>query len=278
MKKRLFVLLTAICMLFSVVPAFAAEQRVFDNADLLDEYEEEDVQTWCEDMQNNFGIDLAFVTTNGLGNMTIEDFGADYFLSYDMGMGENDDGVIFVLDMDSREGKILTSGEAINIYTDFYVDEMWENMVDYLSDGEYYNAFYSLYYDMDYYAAEYEKYLADPDAYLSEYEKETTRDTILMFAVIGLVLGLIVAAIGVSSMKKKCKNVRPYTDGRDYLKENGLRFTTDRDTFANTRTTMAPIPKHDDNNGGFTGGSDWGGGSSTFTSGGHTFGGGGGKF
>ena len=55
MKKRILCFVTFLCMLLSAVPAFAAEnaaeQRVFDYADLLSETDEQEMQLWVEDMQ-----------------------------------------------------------------------------------------------------------------------------------------------------------------------------------------------------------------------------------
>ena len=74
-------------------------------------------------------------------------------------------------------------------------------------------------------------------------------------------------------MRKGHNNVKPFTDGRAYLKENGVNFRVNQDAFVGTHTTRKRIVKNENNNN-----NPWGGGSSTFSSGGHTFGGGGGKF
>ena len=110
MKKKILIFLTVLCVLFSVVPAFAMEQRVFDNAELLSEAEEREMQLWVEDLQENWDMDLAFLTTNDTEGKSVQQYGADFFVEHDLGLGENDDGVIFVLDMGSREGQIITSG------------------------------------------------------------------------------------------------------------------------------------------------------------------------
>jgi uncharacterized protein len=98
--------------------------------------------------------------------------------------------------------------------------------------------------------------------------------------VIAAVFALVIAAMAVGSMRKSCRNVKPFTDGRAYLKENGFYLTVNRDSFVNTHTSIMPIPRDDDNHhgGGFHSGGSWGGGSSTFSGGGRSFGGGGGKF
>lgn len=296
MKKRLICLLTLLCMLLSALPVFAeettAEQRVFDYADLISESDEQEMQLWINDMQENWGLDLAYLTTYDTEGKSVQQYGADFYVEHELGLGENYDGVIFVLDMSQREGQIITCGKAIDIYTDYYIDQMWDNMVGYLSDGEYYWAFFTLYMDMNNYAEEYAAYQKSPDTYVSEYQQSEAYisqnnashrvSRLLMFGGIAAVFALVVAGIGVGSMRKACKNVRPFTDGRAYLKENGFYLTTSRDTFANTHTSMVPIPRDDDNHhhhsGGFGGGS-WGGPSSTFRGGGgRSFGGGGGKF
>jgi hypothetical protein len=185
---------------------------------------------------------------------------------------------IFVLDMGNREGQIITSGKAIDIYTDYYIDQMWDNMVGYLSDGDYYNAFFSLYMDMNELAGEYEQYQTDPDSFISDYSKAQKQKSIFTSLGIAAIFSLVIAGFAVSSMKKACRNVRPYTDGRAYLKENGFYLTTNQDSFATTHTSMMPIPRDDDDHHSGGIGGSWGGGSSTFSGGGRSFGGGGGKF
>ena len=174
MKKRLLVFLTALVMLFSAVPVFAeemTEQRVFDYAELLSDEDEREMHLWVADMQENWGMDLAFLTTNDTEGKSVQQYGADFYVEQNLGLGENYDGVIFVLDMGNREGRIITSGKAIDIYTDYYIDVMWDDMVTFLSDGDYYNAFFTLYMDLNHYASEYATYQKDPDSYLSDYSK-----------------------------------------------------------------------------------------------------------
>lgn len=285
MKKRILVLLTALCLLFSVMPAFAeetAEQRVFDYAELLSEADEGEIHLWVQDMQENWGMDLAFLTTNDTEGKSVQQYGADFYEDHALGLGDDYDGVIFVLDMGSREGQIITCGKAIDIYTDYYIDQMWDNMVGYLSDGDYYWAFYTLYMDLHTYAEEYEIYQADPDSYISDYSSARKAKGLMTAAAIAGVFALVIAGLAVSSMRKACKNVRPYTDGRAYLKENGYHLSVNRDSFASTHTALMPIPRNDDDNhhgGGFHSGGSWGGPSSTFRGGGgRSFGGGGGRF
>lgn len=271
-KGKRLILLLVLCLVSFAFPAFAGEQRVFDYADLLTTEEEAELQQMAETMVTDWAMDLAFLTTYDTEGMPVREYGAQFYIEQDLGVGPDYDGVIFVVDMGTREAQIVTSGKAIDIFTDYYLEKMWNNMQGDFADGYYFWGMETLVNDMNYYNAEYQKYLTDPD-YVSEYEQEMSDEPVSdVLLVIAAVFSLIVAAVSVAVMKRKSNNVRPYSAGEAYLKQNGFYLSTDKNIFAGTHTTKAPIPRDDDND------SSWGGDSSTFSSGGHTFGGGGGKF
>ena len=88
MKKRLLVFLTALVMLFSSVPVFAeemTEQRVFDYAELLSDADEREMHLWVADMQENWGMDLAFLTTNDTEGKSVQQYGADFYVEQNLG-------------------------------------------------------------------------------------------------------------------------------------------------------------------------------------------------
>lgn len=271
-KGKQFIFALVVCLVSFVFPAFAGEQKVFDYADLLTTEEEAELQQMAEAMVNDWAMDLAFLTTYGTEGLPVREYGAQFYIEQDLGVGADYDGVIFVVDMESREAQIVTSGKAIDIFTDYYLEKMWNNMQSDFADGYYFWGMETLVNDMNYYNAEYQKYLTDPD-YVSEYEQEMSDEPVSDVLLVGAaVISLIAAKISVAFKKSRHNNVRPYSAGEAYLKQNGFYLSTDKNIFANTRTTMTPIPKDNDDGG------SWGGGSSTFSSGGRSFGGGGGKF
>ena len=278
MKKKC-ILLTLVVLLVSLfsVPAFAFGPRVFDYADLLTDAEEMRLQEMSDATQEYWNMDLAYLTVVGTEGMPVKEYGAQFYLENGFGTGDTKDGVILVVDMETREAQIVTCGAAIDIFTDFYIEKMWDNMSGYFSDGDFFAGMDSLYYDMDYYLAEYQKYLADPEGYMSEYQQAEKEAVRLFAAVVAFPASLIIAAIGVFIMRCGNNNIQNFTDGRAYLKQNGFYLTEDKSIFAGTHTSRVPIPKDDDHDSS-RGGSSWGGSSSTFSSGGTTFGGGGGKF
>ena len=289
-KKSIHTLLLTFIFLFAFcIPAFAeewedgtpvvetegvsTENKVYDYADLLTEEEEADLQAKAETICSEWGMDLVFLTTYDTNGWSAQTYGAEFYRQNGFGVGSDYSGMIFIVDMGVRDAQMVTCGKAIDIFTDYYIEVIWEEMVDDLSDGYYYDAMYTLCFNVDYYNYEYQQYLADPDGYTSAYEKAQAQGAFLMRIVIALIFGLIVATTAVAYLKSQMNNVKPFTDGRAYLKDNGCRYSIDQSNFAGTHTTMVPIPKNDDKKGG-----SWGGGSSTFSRGGRSFGGGGGRF
>lgn len=286
MQKKWIGIFTLLCMLLSFVPALGEESRVFDNADLLTEGEEADLQAMCQGVQQDWGLDLAYLTTYDTKGMSVREYGADVYMEKNLGIGEDYSGIIFVMDMGSGEAQIVTCGKAIDIFTDYYIEAIWEEIQGYLSDGDFFGGMVTLRDNINYYCGEYKAYQENPDAYVSPYQKESDsflsqyqvsqKSRAWMFVGIAALFSLVVAGIGVAGMRKSSQTIRPFTDGRAYLKENGYHLRINQDTFANTHTTMMPIPRDDDIH--HHSGGSWGGGSSTFSSGGRSFGGGGGKF
>lgn len=268
-----FVLTALLCLTGSLTAFGRTEGHVFDEAGLYTQEEAADLTSRAEAIGETYGLDVLFLTTNDTQGLEAREYAAQFFLDGDFGYGAEKDGIVFIIDMGGRDAQMVTSGEGIRIFTDYYIDKIWKEVRPILSEGAYYDAMSAFLTDVEYYCGEYQKYLADPEAYQSEYEKAQQSRKIVVYTGISLIFALVIAGVWVVFMRKSHNNVKPFTDGRAYLKENGVHFHVNRDSFVRTHTTRTPIPKNDDHDS-----SSWGGGSSTFSSGGHTFGGGGGKF
>lgn len=280
-KKWTAAVLAFLLMLLAFAPVFAAEPesgaagRVYDFAGLYTAEEEAALQDRAETIQENWQMDMVFLTTESTHGIDARQYAADFYEQNGFGIGADYSGIIMIVDMGERDAQIVTCGRAITIFTDYYIDRIWNDMRGQLSDGAYFAAMQTLCDNVEHYNAEYRKYQENP-AYVSEYQMEQeNRQTALLLGAAGL-FSLITAGISVAVMRRGSRNIKPYTDGRAYLKDNGVNITVDKNTFASTHTVRTPIPKNNNNH--HSGGS-WGGGSSTFrSSGGRSFGGGGGRF
>ncbi|HIY03411.1 MAG TPA: TPM domain-containing protein [Candidatus Anaerotignum merdipullorum] len=272
MKKGLICLLAVFCMLFGTNPVFARiAGHVFDDAELYTVQEEETLTQRAEEIGETYGLDVLFLTTEDTQGLSAREYAAQFFLDGDFGYGAEQDGIVFIIDMQERDAQMVTSGEAISIFTDAYLAQIWEEVQPYLSDGAYAEAMSVFLDQVIAYCQAYQEYLENPEEYVSVYQQEQQQKQLMVFGVVVVLLSLVCAGTGVLLMRRAHRNVRPFTDGRAYLKENGMRLDIDRDAFVSTHTIRTPLPKNEDP-------PSFGGGSSTFQSGGHTFGGGGGKF
>lgn len=272
MKKWMLLLLTCILTILGCATV-SAGQHVIDDAGLFTTEEINEMESKISQIGKSWGIDTLILTTEDTKGESARDYGAGYFLNGGYGYGDAQDGVAFVIDMGNRDAQMLTHGRAIDIFTDYYIDVIWDDVSPKLSDGAYTEAMKLFLQKVDYYCAEYEKYLANPDTYQSEYQREQQKSVRYIFMIGGLIVSIILSTGAILWMRAKHNNVKPFTDGQAYLKSNGVQMRINQDRFLSTHTTRTAIPKNNNH-----GGSSWGGGSSTSSSHGSSFGGGGGKF
>lgn len=274
MKKIKICFLTICLVLCFAVPVWARTRgNVFDEAKLFTTEQQQDLTEQAQSLSEKLGLDILFLTTTDTQGLSAKEYAAQFFIDGDFGFGEEKSGIVFVIDMKEHDAQMVTSGEAIEIYTDYYISQMWGNVKPYLSDGAYHEGMTVFLADVEKYGLAYQAYLEDPEHTVSEYQVTQKQTKTLLYMGVAVVISLAVAGISVFVMKQGHKNVKPYTDGRAYLKENGMHITNSQDRFLTTHTVRTRIQKDNDDDH-----SSWGGDSSTFQVDNRDFGGGGGKF
>ncbi len=273
--KKIKICFLTICLVlcFSVTVWARTEGNVFDEAKLFTIEQQQNLTEQAQSLGEELGLDILFLTTTDTQGLSAKEYGAQFFIDGDFGFGEEKSGIVFVIDMKEHDAQMVTSGEAIEIYTDDYISQMWENVKPYLANGAYHEGMTVFLADVEKYGLAYQAYLEDPEHTISEYQVAQKQTKILLYMGIAVVVSLAVAGISVFAMKQGHKNVKPYTDGRAYLKENGMHIANVQDRFLTTHTVCTRIQKDNDDDH-----SSWGGDSSTFQVDNHDFGGGGGKF
>ncbi|MBR6596033.1 MAG: TPM domain-containing protein [Oscillospiraceae bacterium] len=252
MKKLFAYLLMMVLILSLTVPAFAANAngpRVVDNADLLSSDEEAALEREISNLQSELSLDIVIVTTYGTGGKSVQAYADDYYDNNGYGYGPDNSGILLLLDMDAREWYMSTCGEAIQIFSDHDLEDLGDEIVDYLSDGDYYEAF--------------DRWLGELPSYVRDYREG---DSIFSNLPLALVIGLIVAAITVLVMRSSMNTAKLQKGAVNYMAEDSFHLRQRSDVFLYSRVTRVPRPKNN-------------GGSSTHrSSGGVSHGGRGGKF
>lgn len=243
-----------------------AENRVIDEAGLLTAQEQETLEKEIEQIQQTHQMDVVLLLVNSLEGKQPRYYAADYYDYGGYGLGSGKDGVLFLLCMGSRDYFTLTTGSAIQVFTDARLDRLHEETVPYLSAGEYFTAL--------------EKYLHRVDVIMglgvpadgfgeSVFTPGERASQLFPFV---LVIALAIALITAFSLKGQLKTVRRKNEAMSYVRDGSFHLTRSQDIYLYTTTQRHKIETD-------SGSSHSGGGSSTFSgSSGTSHGGSGGKF
>lgn len=145
MKKlrRLLLLFLALSLISIIIAGMASAEKklVVDEANLFTAAEisrlEEDVRA----IGAKYQMDIVIVSTADAQKKSSREYSDDFFDSKGYGLGEERDGILFLLDMDNREVYISTSGKAVLYLTDQRIEGILDDVfVGGLTDGEMYSA------------------------------------------------------------------------------------------------------------------------------------------
>lgn len=247
MKKRLwsFVLACLLCMALTV-PAFATDiDRCSDSASLLSKAEYGELHNKLDILSEQLKFDIVVVTLDSLEGWDVGDAADNIYEEYHLGYGDTKDGVILLLAMDSHDWIITAKGFGSEAMSDQTCDYIGDQIVPYLSDGEFAAAF-SLY--------------ADQCASMVRAARTGNTFKVPFNAAksigIAVVISLIVALIVVGSMKGKLKSVGQKYGAGDYIVPGSLNVVRANERYLYCTVNRTAKPKNDSSSSG-------GGGSSS---------------
>lgn len=269
-SKRLILLVTVLLLTFSTfAAAFSVsayeeliydenvangDRRVFDFASLLSDTEINDLETQIDEAAKDSSLDIVVVTVNDTYGKSNMDYADDFYDYNGFGYGANNDGVLLLVNMDSRTTWISTCGKGIEYLTDSRIEKINDHVTDELGSGNYFDGI--------------SKYVDDVKDYVGSSFKLLGMVyrpfTVFVCVAIALVIGLIYYCKIVHSYKFNGK-----TDPYAYRQNSTLHLTNTSDVLVDTNIVTTRIERSSSSDGG----------SSTHTSSsGTSHGGGGGSF
>ena len=143
-KARKLIIISFIIFIMSFVMnsgiSDASEtNRVIDDANIISESEEAELNDKIKDIQSN-NFDVVILTVNSLGSKSEQEYADDYYDYNGYGFDDEHSGVLFLISMGERKYHISTTGKGIKAFTDYGIGKIKDEVKPYLSDGEYYNA------------------------------------------------------------------------------------------------------------------------------------------
>lgn len=270
MKKYLSMLFCVFALLSGMVVLATAQTdfdttypRFVDMAGLLSSRDSSEIRSALDELSIQRNFDVRIVTTDNLENLSVRDYADTIYDRWGFGYGAHKDGILLLINMEERDWYISTSGFGITAFTDAGIDYIGEQIVPYLSDGDYTVAF--------------ETFVQLCDTFLTQAESGSPydRDTLPraplspVWIFVSILLGVIFAGIVVGVMCGKLKTVRPQKTANSYIKIGSMMLTDSRDLFLYRTVTKTPRPRPENHSGGS---------SVHGSSSGSHHGGGGGKF
>ena len=141
MVKRFLCILWALLLL--PLLALAETQPVVDDASLFTASEIQQMTAIIHRIQETYQMDAVVVTSKqvkedywGDGDVS-QAFADDYFDYNGYGLGTDEAGLLYLIDMTNRVPVISTKGVMIDYITDHRLEEMFDNSASYLRQGRY---------------------------------------------------------------------------------------------------------------------------------------------
>lgn len=141
--KKLRILITTLCLCLGLsfgMKASAEEFYVYDMADLLNAQEEDALQAVAEEYHKRWNINFVAVTTEDAMTLSSKEF-ADSFYDACYPYEMDDDGCLYLIDMDNQEIYLSTSGNMMEYLTDNDVEHILDEAFYYVAEGDYYGTF-----------------------------------------------------------------------------------------------------------------------------------------
>ena len=219
MKKIVSLLLTLMLCTTLAITAYASgaeEYFLFDEADILTDNEENIIQEQLSKISEKYQAQIIVATMDTLDGGDIDTYLEFAYDTLELGYGENHDGVLLLICMDTREWRILSNGFAGEAIDSDAIDKMGEAFVSDLSNGYYANAFKS-------YADECEYYL---NGYLNGFPFEAGKALLISFGV-----GILISLVITNGWKSQLKSVQMHSKANAYVKNGSMQITQSGDYF-----------------------------------------------
>ena len=250
-----------LCGIFSVNTVKADTQYVYDNASLLSDEEEQDLERSCAEFESNTDIHMVILTEYSSGSEDCQAIADDF---YDKKYPKEPNGVCFLIDMGQRQIVISTSGIMQYYMSDAEIDDILQAAQSYAKEGDYAGTFAKMItitqecFDRGVSEAD---YLITEDGSIIHYRKINSTEAMIAVLLAAVTGFCVYFGIWKSYRRKKNRGAKGYAD----LKRVKIRDR--RDALIDRHVSMHKIPRDDGNHGGGgSGGGGGGGGSHVHTS------------
>lgn len=278
MKKKNFICILIALLWMSILCGFSGERtKIHDEAGLFSAEEAELLNEQALQIIQNIQADVAIVTTDNTGSKNTWQYAEWAYEHFEVGYGENNAGVLLLLDMDNREFYIDEYRRNEEGFQISYEERetMLDHIYPYMVQGDYAGACGVFLEDLPVYMTneqggdeDYKDAVNSPDnGYSPSDEKKSIGQVLLSSFLPAVILSAVLVGILVIMQNRKTK-----ASGAVYLRNGRASLRQKNDYYTHTTTTKTKIQR--DNEGSRSGGHGGGGGGGSHHSGGGHSGGG----
>ena len=249
-------------------PAVDATEKVYDFADLLTDSEEKKLYQQATKFIKKTDLDLAIVTVSDYtkprcdGDCT-RTYADDFYDYNEFGIGSRHSGVLFLVDMKTRTIYMTTTGDAMDMYNDYRIEQIMDAIYQEFTNQNYYDGIAKFMTILENYDTIGIANNKDSHYVISD-DGSVVRDIPWLFLIGG---PLLITGIVMAIMISRNKLVRVATSSREYLDKKTLQTNIVKDRFVHTHTSKTPIY----HSSGSSGGGGHSGSSGVSHGGGHRF-------
>lgn len=242
MKRKIvifFAVLTLCCTIFCFCASADTKGQAFvlDRADVISSADEAEIEKQAVRVAEKTGFNIVVLTADDIGTPKTDahtvEFADD---TYEELCGINTDGILFLINCDTKYDYISTSGSCINYFSDARIDAVFDAIWDDLVGGNYAKAATGFVSRVEYY---YNAGKANHQQEIAGMEVDLHDLGGMMFAPI--FIGLLVGTGIFAAKSAQYKMQKPGT--RNYILNNSLVFDVKTDTFVGNVVNRIYTPR-----------------------------------
>lgn len=242
MMKRFisFLIASVAAAVIFAFPSFADSGkviRIIDDYDHISAANEKTLLEKAQQLSDKTGFNIIIVVSDDIGSPKTDSHVIAYADDiYDDLCGINTDGVLLLINNDTKYDWISTSGSAINYLSDPRIDSIYDTITPELKDGNYGQAAYYFLYKVETYYD-----LGKANSQTELFGLEIDPDAIIGFVVVFGFIPIIVTIAVYGANARQYKLAKPST--AVYMVKNSLYFIQNTDTYIGTNVQRTYSPR-----------------------------------
>lgn len=229
-------------------PVFGVKRHIVDEADLVSEEMEVELDDRMSALAEQYGLDSVIVLLNdyeAYSTGTPEEFAINWYQAWDYGYDEEHSGILLLISMAERDWHIYIQGEARVAVNDYGYEYISERLVETLGEDQYQQGIEDYVGDLELFFEAY----GQGEPYGTDHTVKTFEDIIGTFGM-AVVLSVVISFIIVTFMKKGMNSARPQMYAREYVRDGSFVLTNQQDLYLYSNVTKTKIQKSSGSSGG----------------------------